>query len=414
MNLLDDLQYRGLIKDITDLDGLAERLKKPITLYCGFDPTADSMHVGHLQQMMLLRRYQQAGHKIIVLCGGGTGMIGDPRPTTERTLLTSEQIDENVASLKKQFARFIEFGDNAILLNNYDWLSKFNIIDFLRDFGKYFSVSYMLNKDVVSSRLETGISYTEFSYMILQSMDWLHLYQNYNCELQIGGSDQWGNLTAGSELIRKIVGDKAKTFGVTSALITKSDGSKFGKSESGNIWLDATKTTPYEFYQFWLNVTDGDVINFLKKLTFKTKVEIDELAKLVEIEPHKRAAQVALADEITKFTHGQAGLDSAKRISETLFGGDFTQLNEQELEMALKGMSEYSIYSDYNLVDLLVEANIVSSKREAREFIKNNSISVNGIKINDTDYLVSQKTSLYNRFNIIRRGKKSYTVITYK
>lgn len=269
MTLLEDLKWRGLVKDCTDLEGLAEKLKKPVTAYCGFDPTADSLHIGHLQQIMLLKRYQQAGHRPIALCGGATGMIGDPRPTSERKLITLEEVTYNVECIKKQLAKFIDFSqDKALLLNNHDWLGKLTLLDFLRDYGKYFNVSYMIAKDTISSRLQSGISFTEFTYTILQAADWLHLYRNFNCEVQFGGSDQWGNLVSGSDLIRKIEGEKAKVFGITSPLITKSDGSKFGKSEGANVWLDPTKTSAYEFYQFWINVADDDVINFLKKLTF--------------------------------------------------------------------------------------------------------------------------------------------------
>ena len=265
MDFIEELQWRGLVKDVTDLDGLKETLKQPVTIYCGFDPTADSLHVGHLQQIILLRRYQKAGHRPIALCGGFTGMIGDPRPTTERKLLTHEEVLHNAECIKDQLAKFLSFdGDNgAIMENNNNWLGSMKLLDYLRDYGKLFNVSYMLQKDTIKKRLESGISYTEFSYTIMQAMDWLHLYKTYNCRIQIGGSDQWGNLTTGMELIRKVLGDDAKPYGITSPLITKSDGSKFGKSEGKNIWLDPARTSAYEFYQFWLNTPDADVIDYL-------------------------------------------------------------------------------------------------------------------------------------------------------
>ena len=279
MDFFDELKWRGLIKDVTDEESLRERLKSPITCYCGFDPTADSCHIGHLQQVILLRRYQKAGHRPIVLVGGATGMIGDPRMTSERKLLSLEDVKHNAECLKQQLSHFVDFeGDNkAILANNYDWISQLSVIDFLRDYGKCFNVSYMIAKDTVASRLERGISYTEFSYMILQAMDFLHLYRTYNCQLQIGGSDQWGNLTCGVELVRKLEGENAKVYGVTSPLITKSDGTKFGKSEGKNVWLDPKKSSPYEFYQFFVNVADSDIANMLKRLSMKSVDEIQQL-----------------------------------------------------------------------------------------------------------------------------------------
>ncbi len=413
MNLFEDLKYRGLVKDVTDLEGLQERLKTPVTIYCGFDPTADSMHVGHLQQIILLKRYQNAGHRPLVLCGGATGMIGDPRPTTERKLLTSDEIAHNVKCLEEQFKRFIDFNDGATLVNNYNWISKLNVIDFLRDYGKYFNVSYMINKDIVASRLEKGISFTEFSYTILQSIDWLHLYREYNCEVQIGGSDQWGNLTSGSELIRKVVGDKAKVYGITSPLITRSDGGKFGKSEGSNIWLDPKRTNAYEFYQFWLNTPDTDVIDYLKRLSFLEKTEIDILEVAVNENPHLREAQKALAKDLTVLAHGEEGLATAMKISETLFGGDFTGLSKDELVIALKGMKQFEVIEDMNIVDLLVESTIAKSKREAREFLTNGSISLNGTKLTDLEYNVVKGNALYNEYSIIRKGKKNYFVVKH-
>jgi tyrosyl-tRNA synthetase len=416
MNFIEELQYRGLVKDVTDYDALVERLKNPVTIYCGFDPTGDSLHVGHLQQVILLKRYQMQGHRPIALCGGATGMIGDPRPTTERSLLSAQQIAYNVACLTKQLSQFLDFtGDfGALMVNNYDWISQLNIIDFLRDYGKYFSVSYMLNKDVVASRLAGGISFTEFTYTILQAIDFLHLYRTYSCEIQIGGSDQWGNLTSGVELIRKMEGPNAKVFGITSPLITKSDGSKFGKSEGQNVWLDPSKTNAYEFYQFWLNTPDSDVIDYLKRLSFYSVSEIEDFALQVANEAHLRAAQKALAQEMTVMVHGEVGYQLALKVSQTLFGGDFTTLNQDELQVALKGLAEYIINDDKLLVDLMVESKIASSKREAREWISNGSISINGVKVKDLEMVVTAPQALFGQWTIIRRGKKNYYVIKHQ
>ena len=415
MDLFQDLQWRGLIKDVTDLEGVKERLKTPVTVYCGFDPTADSLHIGGLQQLLLLRRYQLAGHRVIALCGGATGMIGDPRPTTERSLQSLDEIARNVECIKKQFFAFLDKGDSEVLvLNNYDWLSKINILEFLRDYGKHFNVNYMINKDIVASRLQSGISYTEFTYTILQSIDWLHLYEDYNCEMQIGGSDQWGNLTSGTELIRKVKGDKAKVFGVTSPLIMKSDGSKFGKSEGGNIWLDPKRTGPYEFYQFWYNVSDDDIIDFMKRLSFKTREEIEALEISTKQEPHLREAQKTLATELTELVHGESGLASALRITNTLFGGNINDLSFDELKDGLADAPKAKIADNQNIVDTLVASNIAASKREARELIQNSSIMVNGEKVTDFEYLIASKDAFNQEMTIIRKGKKKYFIILFE
>ena len=416
MRFLEELKWRGLIKDVTDIEALEKRLEAPITCYCGFDPTADSLHIGHLQQVLLLRRYQMAGHRVIALCGGATGMIGDPRPTSERQLLSLEQLEYNVECLKKQLSVFLDFSDSnkAILENNYKWLSQINILEYLRDYGKFFNVNNMIHKDIVASRLSTGISYTEFSYTILQAIDWLNLYEIYNCEMQIGGSDQWGNLTSGTELIRKVLGDKIKVFGVTSPLIMKSDGSKFGKSEGGNIWLDPNKTGPYEFYQFLLNTSDADVIDFLKRLSFKSIEEITELENSLKTEPHLRLAQKALAAELTEIVHTSKGLETALKITSTLFGGNIKDLTLEELKDGLNDAPKTQIVNDTNLVELLVLANIASSKRDARELITNNSIAINGEKTQDLDFIVSKNDSLYKTMTIIKKGKKHYFVILFE
>lgn len=409
MNFLEELKWRGLVKDCTDLPGLEEKLKEPVTAYCGFDPTADSLHVGHLQQIMLLRRYQNAGHRPIALCGGGTGMIGDPRPTTERKLLTVEELDYNVECLKKQLAHFIDFeSGKAILVNNYDWLGKLSLLEVLRDYGKHFNVSYMLAKDTIASRLQTGISFTEFTYTILQAIDWLKLYTEHNCELQIGGSDQWGNLVSGTDLIRKICGDKAKVFGITSPLITKSDGSKFGKSEGKNIWLDPTKTNAFEFYQFWVNTADTDIIDYLKRLSLKTPEEIMALEKSMQEAAHLREAQKSLAAELTELVHGADGLASALKITDTLFKGDIRDLTADELKQGLADVPKFKVQDGMLLIDALVECKICQSKREARELIQAGSIQVNGEKNTDLEAVLVKKDAFNEEFTIIKKGKKNY------
>lgn len=407
---LDDLIFRGLIKDCTDMEGLRERIKQPITIYCGFDPTADKLHIGHLQQILLMARYQKAGHRIIALCGGATGSIGDPRMTSERNMLSLEDLNKNVIAIKNTLTRFIDFNDEkAILVNNHDWLSKFDILTFLRDFGKHFNVNYMINKEIVASRLSSGISFTEFSYTILQAVDFLHLYDKYNCELQIGGSDQWGNITSGLELIRKIKGHEAKVYGITSPLIEKSDGTKFGKSEGANIWLDKDATSAYTLYQYFLNSADADVINFLKRLTFVEKDEILRLEQCVKNEPYKREAQKVLAAEITKIVHGEAGLAEALKITEAFFKGELASLNKTELLSVIKQYEIRETTNNVSLVDTLVNAKIASSKREARELVNNGSISVNGIK--SEDRIFTKADALVDDYLIIRKGKKHYFVV---
>ena len=412
MDFFDELKWRGLIKDVTDEESLRERLKSPITCYCGFDPTADSCHIGHLQQVILLRRYQKAGHRPIVLVGGATGMIGDPRMTSERKLLSLDDVKHNAECLKQQLSHFVDFeGDNkAILANNYDWISQLSVIDFLRDYGKCFNVSYMIAKDTVASRLERGISYTEFSYMILQAMDFLHLYRTYNCQLQIGGSDQWGNLTCGVELVRKLEGENAKVYGVTSPLITKSDGTKFGKSEGKNVWLDPKKSSPYEFYQFFVNVADSDIANMLKRLSMKSVDEIKQLIYKSETQPHLREAQKALAMELTEIVHGKEGLQSALRITDALFKGNIADLTADEISQAFKDAEKTTVSENTSLIDALLQGKVCSSKREAREFITSGSISINGTKCQQIDKVLTLQDTLDGKTIVIRKGKKNYSI----
>ncbi len=415
MNFIEELKWRGLVKDVTDYDGLVNALNDSMTVYCGFDPTADSLHVGHLQQIILLRRYQDAGHTPIALCGGFTGMIGDPRPTTERKLLTHEEVLYNAECIKKQLSKFLKFdGDNAAIMeNNNNWLGEMSLLDYLRDYGKLFNIAYMLQKDTIKKRLDSGLSYTEFSYTILQAMDFLHLYQAHNCRIQIGGSDQWGNLTSGMELIRKVEGDEAKVWGITSPLITKSDGSKFGKSEGKNIWLDPEKTNAYEFYQFWLNTPDSDIVDYLKRLSLKAPEEIERLAKCVEEAPERREAQTALAEELTEMVHGAEGLATAKKITETFFHGDIMSLSPEEMKAGLSDAKKYAAEDGVLLIDALVGAEVSKSKGEARRLIQQGSVSVNGVKVTDLETKLNKSDAVNEEFTILKKGKKNYFVITF-
>ena len=415
MEFIEELKWRGLVKDVTDLDGLVETLKSPTTVYCGFDPTADSLHVGHLQQIILLRRYQNAGHTPIALCGGFTGMIGDPRPTTERKLLTHEEVLHNAECIRHQLAMFLKFdGENAAIMeNNNNWLGQMSLLDYLRDYGKLFNIAYMLQKDTIKKRLDSGLSYTEFSYTILQAMDFLTLYQKYGCRIQIGGSDQWGNLTSGMELIRKVEGDQAKVWGVTSPLITKSDGSKFGKSEGKNVWLDPQRTNAYEFYQFWLNTPDSDIVDYLKRLSLRSPEEIMALEEKVAEAPEKREAQKALAEELTVLVHGEDGLAKAQRITETFFHGDIMQLSPEEIKEGLSDAIRTSISDGTPLVDALVAAGICKSKGDARRLIQQGSIAVNGEKKNAVDFVMTKADAINQEFYIVKKGKKIWYLFTF-
>lgn len=423
MDILQELDNRGLLNQVTDRDGLEKHLaENQVTLYCGFDPTADSLHIGHLLPITMLKRFQQAGHRPIALIGGGTGMIGDPSGrTTERTLNEEKTVHGYAESLRNQLERLLNFeeGENAaIARNNYDWLSRLTIIDFLRDAGKHFTVNYMLAKDSVSSRIEQGISYTEFSYMLLQSYDFAQLYKEENCTLQIGGSDQWGNITAGLEFIRRSrehEDEDVKAFGLTVPLITKADGTKFGKTAGGAVWLDAEKTSPYEFYQFWYNTDDRDVIKFLKYFTFLSLNEIATLEKEVETAPEKREAQKTLAEEMTKFVHGEEALQQAINISKALFTGDIKELTASEMKQAFKDVPSYTLQSEepIGLVDLLVESKISSSKRQAREDINNGAIYINGERTKDLKKKITRDDAIEKQFIVIRRGKKRYFLINW-
>ena len=408
MTLFEDLKWRGLIKDITSPE-LEEKLNKGgMTFYIGTDPTADSMHIGHLSSFLITKRLKDAGHHPILLVGGGTGLIGDPKATCERDRTPREVIEKNYLGLRKQVEDIFGFE----VVNNLDWYQDINMIDFLRDYGKYFSINYMLDKDTVRKRLESGISFTEFSYMILQAIDFLHLHQTKGVDLQVAGSDQWGNITAGVDLIKKATGDTVYAF--TMPLVTDSRGVKFGKSEGNALWLDKNKTSSYELYQFLVNVEDSMVIDYLKIYTFLSKEEIEKYAEVNQNEPHLRLAHKKLAEEIITFLHGHEEYEKAVHISESLFKGNIKELSKDELIDASKNMDSYTLNENMNLVDLLVNANITSSKREAREFITNNSISINGEKVNDLEFIVTKENALYQEFTIIRKGKKKYYVIKHK
>ena len=416
MNIIDELEWRDAINQQTDAEGLRELVnEKKIALYCGVDPTGDSMHIGHLIPFMVMKRFQSFGHLPVILIGGATGTIGDPSGRQdERQLQTLEQVQDNVNALTAQMKKlFVRDNDDQLkMVNNYDWTHTINVIDFLRDYGKNFSINAMLAKDIVSSRLDTGISFTEFSYQILQSMDFHHLYAEEGVQLQIGGSDQWGNITSGLDLIRKKEGSEAKAFGLTIPLMLKSDGTKFGKTAGGAIWLDPNKTSPYEFYQFWLNTDDRDVIKYLKYFTFLTKDVIHELENKVNTEPGKREAQRVLAEEMTKFVHSEEALAQSIKISEALFSGDIKLLTADEIEQGFKEMPTFEATKETkNIVDWLVELGIEPSKRQAREDITNGAISMNGEKVADLNTEVSADKSFGGRFIIIRKGKKKYSLV---
>ncbi|MBL7573438.1 tyrosine--tRNA ligase [Staphylococcus saccharolyticus] len=416
--LIEDLKWRGLIYQQTDEQGIEDLLnKEQVTLYCGADPTADSLHIGHLLPFLTLRRFQEHGHRPIVLIGGGTGMIGDPSgKSEERVLQTEEQVEINVKSLSEQMHKLFEFGTDkgAILVNNKDWLGQISLISFLRDYGKHVGVNYMLGKDSIQTRLEYGISYTEFTYTILQAIDFGHLNRELNCKVQVGGSDQWGNITSGIELMRRMYG-QTETFGLTIPLVTKSDGKKFGKSESGAVWLDAEKTSPYEFYQFWINQSDEDVIKFLKYFTFLSKDEINRLEESKEEAPHLREAQKALAENVTQFVHGEEALNDAIRISKALFSGDLKSLSAKELEEGYKNVPQVTLSIDTtNIIEALIETGISTSKRQAREDVNNGAIYINGERQQSVNYELSNVDRIEGEFTIIRRGKKKYFMVNYE
>ena len=410
----DELRWRGLVQVSTDETALRDALDGgPITYYCGFDPTAPSLHCGNLLQLLTMRRLQLAGHRPLALVGGSTGLIGDPRPTAERTLNTRETVGEWVSRLQGQVSRFLSpDGENGVrLVNNLDWTAPLSAIDFLRDIGKYFRVNAMLKKDAVAARLnsDAGISYTEFSYQILQGLDYRELYRQYGCTLQTGGSDQWGNLTSGTELIRRTEGATVHALGTP--LITNSDGTKFGKSEGNAVWLDPELTSPYAFYQFWLNSEDADVIHRLRLFTFLDRARIEELERAVESEPFRREAQRELAWEVTTLVHGQAATESAIAASQALFGqGRLDALDESTLRAALGELPSAEITTGTTVIQALVDTGLVSSAGEARRAIAQGGVYVNNVAVGDAGAVVEDL--LHARFAVIRRGKKTLAALT--
>ena len=416
MDILEDLQWRQAIQQVSDETNFKRLLAsgKKISLYCGVDPTGDSLHIGHLIPFIMLKRFQQAGHHPYIVIGGGTGSIGDPSGRkTERQLQTMDQVNRNKAALTQQMRRI--FGqDNFTIVDNYDWLSKISLLDFLRDYGKLFNVNTMLNKEIVARRLEAGISFTEFTYQILQSVDFWHLFKHEQVQVQIGGADQWGNLTAGMDLIHKKQ-PQAEVFALTIPLMLKADGTKFGKTAGGAVWLDPKKTSPFEFYQFWLNQDDRDVIKYLKFFTFLSHEEIDQLAVEVAHHPEKRTAQRRLAQEVTTFVHGKAAMQEAEKISQILFGGDIKDLSVAQIEQAFAKMPSVQANAQpQNIINWLVDLKLEPSKRQAREDVQNGAISLNGNLVTDEQLLVQPDEHFDGKYMIVRKGKKNYTLVHIK
>ena len=405
MKLYDELKWRGLIKDEAgeEIEDIINSCDK--TFYWGTDPTADSLHIGHYSSLVTAKRLAKAGHHPILLVGGATGMIGDPRPTAEREIISKEEVLSNVEALKKQVTNI--FGGNVEVVNNYDWIKDINILDFLRDTGKYINVSYMINKDIISRRLESGITFAEFTYTLLQGYDFLHLYQEKNCIMQVEGSDQWGNITTGIELINKRLGEKAYAF--TMPLILDANGKKFGKSEGNAFWLDKEKTSSYELYQYLINSSDEKVLEYLKVFTFLAKEEIEEVMEKHLKEPEKRYAQEVLAREIITDLHGKDEFDKAVRISRALFGGKIRDLKASEIMEGFKGVPTFEAHGNQNIINFLVDSKIVSSKREAREFVNAGSITINDEKITDEEFFVDESISI-DGILVVRRGKKKYFI----
>ena len=411
MRLIDELKARELFFATTD-ESFGDFLENnKVTFYLGADPTGSSLHVGHLVTYLVAKRLQEHGHNPILLIGGATGLIGDPKMQGERKMLDTSITLNNSKSLENQVRNIFGFEK---IVNNFDWISKLNVIDFLRDYGKEFNVNYMINKDTVKSRLETGISYTEFSYQILQSLDWNYLYQHEGCNVQIGGQDQWGNMTGGIELIRKKNGPEAKVYAMTIPLILKSDGTKFGKSEGGkSVWLDRNMTSPYEFYQFWINTPDNEVMKRLKQFTFLPLEEIYEIEKQFLAAPHERLAQKTLAKEITTFVHGEESYEQALKITKALFSGEIKSLSADEIEMGFNDLPSYKVDDEIGLLDALVNAGLSVSKREAREFVNNGAITLNGEKATDLNLVLNKELAIEGRFIVLRRGKKKYGLIRF-
>lgn len=408
MTVFEDLKWRGLINDVTSPDVEEAINKGGLKFYIGVDPTGDSLHIGHYCTVIATsKRLLEAGHTPIIIAGGGTGLIGDPKPNVERPMISKEAVAHNIECIKNQVSTIL--GSDVEIVNNADWLCNMQAIDYLRDYGKYFNINYMLAKDTVKRRLDIGITYTEFSYMILQSIDFLKLYEEHDVTMQIGGQDQWGNITSGLELIRKIHGPEVKCYGFTVPLITRADGTKFGKSESGEaLWLDINKTSSYELYQYFINTEDEKVIEYLKKLTFLSKEEIEELEKELKMHPEERKAQKALAKEMITFLHGEDEYKKALNISESLFSDKIWNLSSEEIISSIKDVPTFEVEENTSLIDLLVNNKIVSSKREAREMISGNAISINGKKENNLEKVITKSDAIDEKILLIKKGKKNY------
>ena len=404
MKCFDDLKYRGLIKDISNPELEKKLNEEKLTFYIGTDPTADSMHIGHFSSFLIATRLAKYGHKPILLIGGATGLIGDPKPSSERQMITKKEVEKNVKQLTKQAEKLFGFE----VVNNYDWIKDINTIDFLRDYGKYINVNYMLDKDIISRRLESGITFCEFAYTILQGLDFVNLYETKGVTLEVAGSDQWGNITTGIELARKKLG--VELYGMTMPLVLDSRGVKFGKTEGNALWLDKNKTSSYELYQYLINADDNCVIDYLKKLTFLSKEEIDNIEIEHNKKPEARYAQKKLSEEVITFLHGKKEYQKALEISEALFSGNIANLSASDIKVGLKEVPTFKLNNNINIVDLLVENKICQSKREARELITGNSISINGNKVNDLEYEISKDIAIDNEIVVIRRGKKKYYI----
>ncbi len=409
MKFFDELKWRGLIKDISSPDLEKKLNDESITFYWGTDPTADSLHLGHYSSLVTAKRLAKKGHKPILLVGGATGLIGDPRPTAEREIISYEAVEKNLKGISNQVSKL--FDGNVTIVNNYDWTKDCSFIDFLRDTGKYININYMLDKDIIRRRLDSGITYAEFSYTLLQGNDFVHLFQNNNCILQAAGSDQWGNITTGIELIKKKLGKDA--YGFTMPLILDKMGNKFGKSEGNALWLDINKTSSYELYQYLINTDDDMVIHYLKVFTFLSVEEIEELEKEHKEHPELRKAQNALAHEIIKDLHGEEEHQKAFTMSKALFSGDVSNFSSKDIETVFKDLPKNILDCDINIVDMLVNNNVCSSKREAREFINSGTISINGEKVVDVDKIISKDLAIENKYIIVRRGKKKYYIFEF-
>ena len=408
MTFFEELQWRGLVQDISSPDLIEKLNEGGLTFYIGTDPTADSMHIGHYSSFLISKRLAQHGHHPLLLVGGATGMIGDPKPDAERPMITKEEVDHNIKGLTEQAEKIFGFE----VVNNWDWTKDINVVDFLRDYGKYFNVNYMLAKDKVKSRMETGITYAEFSYMILQALDFLWLYENRDCVLQVAGSDQWGNITSGIELIRKKIDKEA--YGMVMPLVTDSTGKKFGKTEGNALWLDKNKTSSYELYQYLINLEDSMIIDYLKKLTFLTPQEIMDIEKEHNEAPHLRVAHKALAKDIIVGLHGEEEYNKAVQISEALFGGDLTGLTAEEIMIGMKMVPSINLKEDVKLIDLLVDNGICSSKREAREMLSANAISINNKKYTDENTVINKDMAIDGKVLVIRKGKKKQFIGIYE